>query len=230
MTLRIVSVKEVLKDIRSGMDDVALRQKHNLSAQGLDNLYKRLIDSGHLKPELMKPPPRKINIAAILADVEAGMSRHDLMKKYELSEEMLRRVGKKLLDVRGKRAASDGPDTLVEEPMNLLGTVEFVRHEVDFDLHIYEARRPENQGMVRDLSQGGISVEGLEADEGDMMTLVILGDEFGAFSSFEMQGRCRWRVGDENGGACLAGFSIKEISETDSRELDKLIRLVTTEG
>jgi hypothetical protein len=230
MTLRIVSVKEVLKDLRSGMDDAALRQKHNLSPKGLENLYKRLLEAGHLKPELIKPAPRKVNIAAILADIEAGMSRPDLMMKYGLSEEMLRRVGKKLLDARGKRSASDGPETLIEEPFDLLGTVEFVRHEVDFELPIYEAHQPEIHGMVRDVSEKGISVEGIEADEGDIITLVILGDEFGAFSSFEFEGRCRWTVGDGNGGSCLTGFSISKISETDSQELEKLIRLVRVGG
>ncbi len=230
MTMRIVSVKEVLKDIRSGMDDAALRQKHNLSAAGLEKLYKRLLEAGHLKPDLIKPAPHRVNIAAILTDIEAGMSRPDLMRKYGLSEEMLRRVSKKLLDARGTRSASDGPETLIEEPFNLLGTVEFVRHEVDFELPIYEAQRPEILGMVRDLSEKGISVEGIEADEGDVMTLVILGDEFGAFSSFEFQGRCRWSVGDENGGTCLTGFSISKISEADSQELEKLIRLVTVGG
>jgi hypothetical protein len=230
MSLRIVSVKDVLKDIRSGMDDAALRKKHNLSPKGLENLYRRLLETGHLKPDLIKPPPRKVNIAAVLVDVEAGMSSPDLMKKYGLSEEMIQRVSKKLLAVRGKRTASEGPETLIEEPFNLLATVEFLRHEVDFELPIYDAQRPEICGMVRDLSEMGISVEGIEAEEGDSKTLVILGDEFGAFSSFEFEGVCRWSVGNETDGTSLTGFAISRISETDLQELRNLIRVVTVGG
>ncbi len=226
MTLRIVSVKEVLKDIRSGMDEAAIKQKHNLSDKSLENLYKRLMEAGHLKPDL-QPVRRRLNIAAVLEDITAGMSRPDIMKKYGLSEEALRKVSKKLLKARGVRSAADGPTTLIEEPLDVLATVEFVRHEVDFDLPIYEASRPEIHGMVRDVSEEGIGVEGIEANEGDVVTLVIMGDELGAFSSFEFEAQCRWCVPGGRNGASLTGFGISMISETDSEELRKLIRMVT---
>jgi hypothetical protein len=41
-----VSAKEIVKDIRSGMDDAALMKKYQISAQGLRILYKKLLDMG----------------------------------------------------------------------------------------------------------------------------------------------------------------------------------------
>jgi hypothetical protein len=83
---------------------------------------------------------------------------------------------------------------------------------------------------VRDISEEGVSVLGIEADVGDVRTLVILGDELGQFSSFEFEGFCRWRFADPDGETCLTGFAINKISENDYRQLRNLIRVVTTGG
>ncbi|MBI4961735.1 MAG: PilZ domain-containing protein [Desulfomonile tiedjei] len=228
MAVSSVSVKEVLQDIRSGMDETAIQKKYRLSDKGLTKLYEKLIEANLLEPDL-RPVSRKLNIARILADIRAGMSNSDLMKKYNLSEEMLRQASKKILAARGIRSA-DEPETLIEEPREFLATREFVRHEVDFELPIYEITRPEIHGMVRDISEEGVSVTGIEANEGDLKTLVILGDEFGQFSSFEFQGYCRWRFADPTDGTCVTGFAINKISEKDLRQLQTLVRLVVTGG
>ena len=158
------------------------------------------------------------------------MTRSDLLKKYALTDEMLRQVVQKLLAAEGKRSAVDGPETVIEEPAEFLATSEFVRHEVDFDLPVYEADRPDILGMVRDVSEEGMSVAGIEASQGDIKTLVVLGDELGQFSSFEFEGYCRWAFTDSVDGACLAGFAIEKISRTDAQELQRLVRLITTGG
>jgi uncharacterized protein (DUF433 family) len=221
--------KEVLQDIRSGMDERAIRKKYNLSAKGLERLYEKLTEAGVLGAHL-KPPPRKLNLLAVLADIRAGMTGPELMKKYRLTQEMLRKVSRKLLEAEGARSATHEPDTLIAEPTNLVSTREFVRHELNFDIPVYESTRPDIHGVVRDVSEEGMSVAGIEASVGDAKTLVVLGDEFGDFSSFEFQGCCRWYVADSVEGTCLAGFAIERISENDSQELKKLIHVVLVTG
>ena len=229
MTVRKLSPKEVLQDIRSGMDESAIRRKYSLSVKGLKNLYEKLIEAGLLGPNL-EPVRRRLDIGGILADIREGMSDSDLMKKYELSAEMLRHVSKKLLDVRAKKPAEDGLATVIEEPPGLLATREFVRHEVDFELRVYETSRPEIDGLVRDISEEGVSVVGIEANLGDVKALVILGDELGEFSSFEFEGYCRWCFVDEARGSHVTGFAISKISENDMKELRKLVRLIAVGG
>ncbi len=229
MVSRKLSQKDVIQDLRSGMDEEAIRKKYNLSAQGLENLYDKLVEAGLMGQEV-KTRPRKLNLVAILADIRNGMSKPELLKKYTLSEEMLRQVVQKLIAAEGKRSAYDGPETVIDEPFEFLGTREFVRHEVDFDLPVYEADRPEIVGKVRDVSEEGMSVKGLDVSRGDMKTLVILADQLGQFSSFEFKGYCRWAFTDQLDGACLAGFAIEKISRTDAQELRRLIRLITTGG
>jgi len=224
-----VPLRKVLQDIRSGMDEAAIRKKYGLSAKGLRRLYEKLIE-GNLLEHNLSPVPRRLNMAEILADIRAGMSKADLMKKHKLSQDMLRQVSKKILDAKGKRSAIDGPETLIEERPEFLATREFVRHEVDFQLPVYDTSRPEIHGTVRDIAEEGISVAGIEAQVGDVKTLVILGDEFGQFTSFEFEGYCRWRIADVAEGTYLAGFAIIKISENDYQQLQKLVHIVTTGG
>jgi Mor family transcriptional regulator len=225
MVKRKVPQREVLEDIRSGMDETAISRKYNLSAQGVNRLYQKLIAAKLLGPDL-KPVSRKVNLLQIVADIRAGMSNPDIMEKYKLSEDMLRQVSKKLLEARMTRSADDEPETTIEERSDFLATGEFVRHEVDLDVPIYEAGRPDNQGVVRDISEEGVGVAGIEAKVGDLKTLVILGDEFGEFSSFEFEAYCRWSYADAADGACLTGFAISKISNNDFQQLEKLVRLV----
>jgi Mor family transcriptional regulator len=227
MTVHRVKVpqNEVLHDIRSGMDERAIRKKYNLSTKGLKRLYEKLAQAGALVNDTT-PILRKLNLVAVLADVRAGMSGPELMAKYRLSQDMLREVSKKLLDAEGNRSARDEPETLIAEPADFVSTREFLRHDLTFELPVYDTARPDIHGSVRDVSEEGISVAGIEAKVGDIKTLVVLSDEFGDFESFEFRGRCRWFVADSEEGTCLAGFAIDEISEYDSHELQKLIQLV----
>jgi hypothetical protein len=43
-----VSQKEIIQDMRAGMDDAAIRKKYNLSPKGLQTLYDKLIEAGLL--------------------------------------------------------------------------------------------------------------------------------------------------------------------------------------
>jgi Mor family transcriptional regulator len=229
MTARKVSQKEILQDIRSGMDDTAIRKKYNLSANGVKNLYKQLMEAGVLGQD-RKTVLRRLNIARILADVHDGMNQADLMIKYDLSEDLLRQVSKKLLAARGRRTERDGPETLIEESGEFLGTREFVRHEVDFEVSVYETGRPEILGMLRDISEEGVGVSGIEASVGDVKTLVVLGDQFGEFASFEFECSCRWCFVDPQSGGYLTAFAITKMSHTDVQQLRQLLRLVTVAG
>jgi Mor family transcriptional regulator len=228
MVVRRLSAKEIIQDILSGMDETTLRKKYQLSLKGLETLYQKLISAGLLgkAPQLT---PRKINLLAVLADIRAGMSQPDLLKKYGISESVFRQLTKKLLAAQGIRLATDA-ETVIMEPFEFPAGSELVTHEVDFDLPAYEADRPDTHGMVREVSEESMSVAGIEAAVGDTKTLVVLGDELGQFSSFEFDGSCLWSFVDAEEGTCLAGFAIIKISKADAQELRKLLRVLTSGG
>lgn len=63
MAKKKISLKEVLQDIRSGMDDHALMEKHELSAKQLQILFQKVVEKGALSQDELDsrrpsaPPP-----------------------------------------------------------------------------------------------------------------------------------------------------------------------------
>jgi len=57
MAKRTFSAKEILTDIKTGMDDSALMEKYGLSEKGLQSLCKKFTDAGVLKQRLSNPCP-----------------------------------------------------------------------------------------------------------------------------------------------------------------------------
>ncbi len=51
MAKKTLNAKEVLDDIKAGMDEAALMEKYQLSEKGLQSLLKKLMDAGVLKPK-----------------------------------------------------------------------------------------------------------------------------------------------------------------------------------
>jgi hypothetical protein len=54
MGKKTIDAKEILADIRTGMDNSTLIQKYGLSENGLQNLFKKLLNAGALKPKQAK--------------------------------------------------------------------------------------------------------------------------------------------------------------------------------
>ncbi|MGO9572349.1 MAG: hypothetical protein ACLP5H_32945 [Desulfomonilaceae bacterium] len=52
MPKRTINVKEILADIKAGMDDSALMEKYGISEKGLNKVFKKLTDAGVLKQRL----------------------------------------------------------------------------------------------------------------------------------------------------------------------------------
>jgi uncharacterized protein (DUF433 family) len=45
MEKRKISARELIADVRAGMDDSALMARYNLSAQGLQSAFKKLVEA-----------------------------------------------------------------------------------------------------------------------------------------------------------------------------------------
>jgi hypothetical protein len=49
MPKKTINAKEILTDLKAGMDNTALMEKYGLSEKGLQSLFKKLTDAGVLK-------------------------------------------------------------------------------------------------------------------------------------------------------------------------------------
>jgi hypothetical protein len=169
-----------------------------------------------------------VNVKDLVADIRSGMGRSGLRRKYGLSVRALQGMVTLLLD-----SGRISRDELYSE-LNQQGDTVFPdsfrslsRYFVDFEIIVYDASRPDVQGKLRDITEDGVGVIGIQANMDDESSLVILGDAFGEVDTFEFQAKCRWTNWDEVYNALASGFQITVISERDRKELRKLIRLVT---
>lgn len=217
---RDIRAKEVLEDIRSGMSYAALMEKYRISSRGVNDLFRQLATSGLLGYS----PVIKISMNEIAADIRQGMSFSQLMQKYNLPPHGLQDVLDQLVEAKvvGLEELNGALrlryQSVIPENIRILP-----RHCLYFEVPIYVAGSPEFRGTIRDVTEKGVGLAGIEAKIDQTSTMIILGDELGQIEPFELEARCRWFQGE--GRLNKSGYEITRIASKDLRELRRLIRL-----
>ncbi|MFC1835064.1 hypothetical protein ACFL2Q_10050 [Thermodesulfobacteriota bacterium] len=104
-----IDARQVLTDLRSGLDDVALMKKYNLSAKGLQSLFNALVNSGLINRSVLEVwmpsvaqaaalGAKEVSARDVLADIKAGSTEDELMSKYKISAKGLQHLFEQLLD------------------------------------------------------------------------------------------------------------------------------------
>jgi len=133
----VINARELVADIKSGKDDMALQQKYGLQSENLARLKNELLvrrlltidelrsQHGHLKMKI------RINPDRFLYDFRQTQNDNMLMKKYSLTPEQLKQVYDCLMESHlltsmeyesrtGKNPAVDAspeaPETVIQEP------------------------------------------------------------------------------------------------------------------
>lgn len=222
---------EVVKYIQSGMSDTSLSEKFKLSFEELQQTLATLVDTGVLEPvdsKFFEPPKRRIKARLVVQDIRSGMTRNELLGKYELSPRMLQQTLRKLVDAKWLRPSDLRGDLYYQYCAEVPEHVrEQVRFCLDFELEMYEKDRPEIRGRIIDIAEGGVGVIGMPAKVREIRTFVIYHEDFFEIDAFSFEAECRWVKGDRNGPEYVSGHRITAISEKDLEELRKLIHLLT---
>jgi hypothetical protein len=234
MSQRVIHAKEVLKDMRAGLDENALMQKYRLSPKGLERLFSELVDAGYLEQvdqQYVFPSRRRISTKQLIADVRAGMSNQELMGKYKLTAIGLENAFKQLVETKSINPDElFGPPTLRHDAVLPQGIRELERYYLDFELPVIDTGPPEIDGKVRDITEKGLGVVGIPSEIGDVKTLLILHEEFVVIEPFLFEAQCRWVRKSPQDGEVTAGFLITRIADEDHKQLKQLIELVTFRG
>ena len=168
---------------------------------------------------------RVIKAKEIVADIRARLTDFELMEKYQVTLEGLHKVFDQLV-----KAGALRPEELEErtpffdDPANRSKTRAFPRKQVDVPLPIYDSHDSAAKGIVKDLSEKGIRIEGITAMVGESKTFLIPADIFPDVDPIGFEAKCRWveKKGADK-GLCITGFEITGISDDSSRKLRKLI-------
>jgi hypothetical protein len=74
-TKRTIKAKDIVKDIRSGMTDSQLMNKHGLSSKGLQSIFKKLINANAMKVQEI------FNRAPAVATTQRMSQTSDLLRE-----------------------------------------------------------------------------------------------------------------------------------------------------
>lgn len=171
---------------------------------------------------------RQISVREFLNDFRAEMPDCELMRKYGLSARGLRRAFKKLAatgsvnwDEIDNRAQS-GDDTVLFHNTRVVP-----RHCLVIPIPIYEmGSYPETVGQIRDITEHGLGISGIDANLGETKTFSVFPNEFVTVQPFSFKAECRWleKRGPEDS---FGGFQVTEISQESLERLRQLIRELT---
>lgn len=172
---------------------------------------------------------REIKAQDFVHDMRSGMSNADLMHKYKLSMKGLRSVFAKLLAAKAIkpqeifRRSMLSPDVSNVRvfPVRLLSRH---RMEAPLPVYIYDQTWQESKGLVTNVSERGIGIEGIEAQEHEVQIFVIPEGEIAGVGRITFEAKCKWTRRNPAYDICESGFEIVHISDESFEELRKLIR------
>ncbi len=209
----IIPGREIVHDLRSGMTRREIMQKYGLSGEQLKKAF-----------EIILRERRKI-AEKIVEDVRSGMEGSELMEKYQLSNSALQKIFQTLL---AEGLLGPGEINGFKPPLNTGASAFHERRQISRrapSLQIVVSDRSNDglSGTVKDITEKGLAVRGIEADIGELKTLAILGDEIGIVDPFELRAECRWVGSEGSEGQSVAGFQVIAISNQDLQRLQELL-------
>lgn len=157
---------------------------------------------------------QKMALMDVLQGVRAGLSNDELMLRYRLTSEDLRKafgqlVAEKLL----QPAELGGRDTPVQRDYRVARPRSDSRRFPTFEVKVRLEGDHGQEGLLLDVSEKGLAVQGIGAAEGEALDLTVIGDEVFGVDLFTFRARCRWVRGNGCNGGRYCGFEIIEMSD-----------------
>lgn len=210
--VRKISGREILSDLRSGMSDEELAGKYGLSSSELKKVFKQV------------DRERAARAKAIAEDLKDGLSEADVREKYNLTGGSFQKIVETLLAA----GLLTGTDLLarsaISQEVVVLDLRKGPRYQPSSSISVCEGGATQNRFALQDISEHGFAAKGLESRTGEILNIVVLGDEFGEVVPFEFQAECRWsKRGSLSGNDVVSGFEIRAISAENQVLLRKFI-------
>jgi hypothetical protein len=150
------------------------------------------------------------------------------MEKYNLSAKGLQSAFNKLIEKKAVTVEelynrfTDEDDTVIIEDMRQLP-----RHYLTVSVPIYEPSQPGLPGQLRDITDRGLGVIGIESKVGEVKSFVIPCRKFVKLENIWFEAECLWVNTETKDDQIIAGFQITKISGDCMDRLRKLIKYVT---
>jgi hypothetical protein len=171
---------------------------------------------------------KRIRIREFVQDIWSGLSNLQLMEKHRLSPRELRRAFEKLIDLEGVDfTALYRPPIHPEINISDACSRKTERHNIAFRVPIYEPHSPDVQGAVRNISDQGIGISGIEATPGEIKSFVIESKHPAGIEQIQLHAECRWTDTDSTTSEPVGGFRMTRITRRNRIELQRLVEFVS---
>jgi hypothetical protein len=170
---------------------------------------------------------RTIKAKELSKDIRGGVTDEELKKKYGLTTSSLHRIFSKLVD-----ANLISEEEIKQRQAESGGASDWSRHRrmqrnyVFVKLPIYDMDDILTEGLVVDITERGLQVDGIQSEIGDKKSFLIQADYFADVYPFSFDVVCRW-INTGSDGCITAGYEITNISEGGVEQLNKLIRMLS---
>ena len=168
---------------------------------------------------------RTIYTDRVIKDIRSGLGDVPIMEKYQISPAEFLEVLKKIkeIDVIGF-AEVEHRITELEKKSDPSEMRSVPRNYMVFTTWISDANDPSKSGLVNDISENGLQVEGISVKVNEAKSFIIRSDIFSVDTPIEFDAECRWVKPTDFGDTDIAGFEITLISDQNLNRLRKLIQ------
>ena len=168
---------------------------------------------------------REIKGKEFIIDLRSGFSAAELMEKYNLSADGLRKLFKAILDVSAmKKGEMESLPNLYKGPMGEPRIRRFPRKRVASRMWICDGIDQVQGGEVFDVSEQGMRIKGLRIRPGEKHIFIARPRNKGQGRPFVFEAVCRWADNsDLDPTKWVAGLEIIRISDVDAEAFQELL-------
>jgi hypothetical protein len=170
---------------------------------------------------------RQINGKDIVDDLRSGNTDSELMEKYGLSPRALQAIFQKLVACKAiSKAELCDRSPLYRERADQISARRVPRADLTIRIPIYDLQASAT-GILRDISETGLRVAGIESSIGQLKTFQIPIDTFMQADPLLVVAECKWvKTKGKNSRYPVAGFEIMDLSEKDRKSIREFIKLL----
>ncbi len=171
---------------------------------------------------------RKISATQVVRDIRSGITQEELQEKYKIALHRVEKLFKRLVAANAV-TESELADRYPSYKKAIAGINQSRNRRVllPFELIVYDIATS-SIGLLRDISETGIRVAGINCSVGGERTFQLPVDIFMEADPVLMVAKCQWaKVRGKTTKYATAGFEITDISDDDRKVLKTFVELLS---
>jgi PilZ domain len=176
------------------------------------------------RTDVRRPRKIKINATQVVQDIRSGMPEQELKEKYKITSHRVEKLFKRIV-AAGAITESELAERYPAYREAISGINEFRNRRADLPIQliVYDVTTS-SLGLLRDISETGLRVAGINCRVGDERTFQIPLDTLMEVEPLLIVAKCKWvKARGKSVKYSTAGFEITDLSDDDTMILKTLV-------